>query len=466
MGHAKISLERSLTMSRVRTRFAPSPTGTPHIGNIRTALFEWLFARHNGGDFIVRIEDTDQSRKVEGSVESLLESLRWLGMDWDEGPEVGGDNGPYFQSERLEYYRTYTDKLIEMGKAYRFEDERGSAVKFAMPSDGSTTTHDRIRGEVSFDNLLLDDFVILKSDGFPTYHLAHIVDDHLMGITHVIRAEEWLPSLPKHLLIYAALEWDPPEFAHLPVILAPDKSKLSKRHGSTSLLEYKESGYLPQAMMNFMALLGWSLDDKSELFSRDELVNVFSLDRVVSSSAIFNIEKLDWMNGHYIREMSSDELTIALLSHWNVVSPPGLPSGPDPKLLAQIVPLVQDRLKTLNDAAERIPFFFSDEFEYEASELIQRNMDDAETVSALEASMSAIGSVHPFTASGLEERLRTLAEDLELKVGQLLGTLRVATSGLKVSPPLFESLEILGRERVLHDLRRAIEKLSQCRSHL
>ena len=202
MAHAKISLERSLTMSRVRTRFAPSPTGTPHIGNIRTALFEWLFARHNGGDFIVRIEDTDQSRKVEGSVESLLESLRWLGMDWDEGPEVGGDNGPYFQSERLDYYRTYTDKLIEMGKAYRFEDERGSAVKFAMPSDGSTTTHDRIRGEVSFDNLLLDDFVILKSDGFPTYHLAHIVDDHLMGITHVIRAEEWLPSLPKHLLIY------------------------------------------------------------------------------------------------------------------------------------------------------------------------------------------------------------------------------------------------------------------------
>ena len=359
MAHAKISLERSLTMSRVRTRFAPSPTGTPHIGNIRTALFEWLFARHNGGEFIVRIEDTDQSRKVEGSVESLLESLRWLGMDWDEGPEVGGENGPYFQSERLDYYRAYTDKLIEMGKAYRFEDERGSAVKFAMPRDGSTITHDRVRGEVSFDNLLLDDFVILKSDGFPTYHLAHIVDDHLMGITHVIRAEEWLPSLPKHLLIYEALEWDPPEFAHLPVILAPDKSKLSKRHGSTSLLEYKESGYLPQAMMNFMALLGWSLDDKSELFSRDELVNVFTLDRVVSSPAIFNIEKLDWMNGHYIREMSGDELTMALLSYWNVVSPPGLPPGPDPKVLAQIVPLIQDRLKTLDDAAERIPFFFS-----------------------------------------------------------------------------------------------------------
>ena len=332
-----------------------------------------------------------------------------------------------------------------------------------MPRDGSTITHDRVRGEVSFDNLLLDDFVILKSDGFPTYHLAHIVDDHLMGITHVIRAEEWLPSLPKHLLIYEALEWDPPEFAHLPVILAPDKSKLSKRHGSTSLLEYKESGYLPQAMMNFMALLGWSLDDKSELFSRDELVNVFTLDRVVSSPAIFNIEKLDWMNGHYIREMSGDELTMALLSYWNVVSPPGLPPGPAPKVLAQIVPVSQDRLKTLDDAAERIPFFFSDEFEYEASELIQRNMDDAETVSALEATMSAVSSVHPFTASSLEERLRTLAEDLELKVGQLLGTLRVATSGLKVSPPLFESLEILGRERVLHDVQRAIEKLSQCR---
>ena len=325
-----------MSASTVRTRYAPSPTGEPHVGNIRTALFAWLTARANNGSFVLRIEDTDQRRKVEGAVEMQMEALRWLGVDWDEGPDIGGAYGPYTQSQRLEHYRQAADQLVESGRAYNCycsperlskmrESQRqrertgydrrcrnrapspdGSVtpvVRFKMPVDGETVVQDIVRGRVTFRNDLLDDYVVLKSDGFPTYHLAHLVDDHLMEMSHVIRAEEWLPSLPLHIRIYEAFGWEPPQFAHVPNILAPDKSKLSKRHGATSTLSYREQGYVPDAILNFLALLGWSLDDRTDLIPREDLKRQFSLDRVSRSPAVFQTDKLDWMNGQYIKTM-------------------------------------------------------------------------------------------------------------------------------------------------------------------
>lgn len=452
-------------MSHVRVRYAPSPTGEPHVGNIRTALFTWLFARRHGGKFVLRIEDTDQSRKVAGSVEAILEAMRWLGLDWDEGPDVGGKYGPYCQSERLDQYHAATEQLLTSGRAYRFEDERGSAVKFAMPKDGSTVVSDAVRHRVEFDNSLIDDFVILKSDGFPTYHLASVVDDHLMEISHVIRAEEWLPSAPRHVRLYEAFGWKMPQFAHVPDILAEDRSKLSKRHGAVSIAQYRRMGYLPHAMINFLALLGWSYDDKTDLLTRKDLIHSFSLERVSKSGAVFNQDKLDWMNGHYIRETTDADLADALLEYWTVSPPNTMPPNPDRQTLIRIAPLIRERMKTLADAAERIGFFFDDAFQYEPSELIQRKMDAAGALRALEAAKNAVQLIEPFETARIEQALRSLADDLNLKTGQLLGTLRVATSGQRVSPPLFESMEILGRERVLRDIGRAIDKLESQKEH-
>lgn len=452
-------------MSHVRVRYAPSPTGEPHVGNIRTALFTWLFARRHGGKFVLRIEDTDQSRKVAGSVEAILEALRWLELDWDEGPDLGGEYGPYYQSERLDQYHDAAEQLLSSGRAYRFEDERGSAVKFAMPKDGSTVVSDAVRQSVEFDNSLIDDFVILKSDGFPTYHLASVVDDHLMDISHVIRAEEWLPSAPRHVRLYEAFDWKMPQFAHVPDILAEDRSKLSKRHGAVSIAQYRRMGYLPHAMINFLALLGWSYDDKTDLLTRKDLIHSFSLERVSKAGAIFNQAKLDWMNGHYIRETTDADLADALLEYWTVSPPNTMPPHPDRQTLIRIAPLIRERMKTLADASDRIGFFFDDAFQYEPSELIQRKMDAAGALQALEAARDALQPIEPFETARIEQALRSLADDLNLKTGQLLGTLRVATSGQRVSPPLFESMEILGRERVLRDIERAIDKLESQKEH-
>ena len=487
-----------MTDEKIRVRYAPSPTGEPHVGNIRTAIFNWLCARHYGGSLVIRVEDTDQSRKVEGATEQLLDALKWLGLDWDEGPDVGGSYAPYYQSQRLEHYHAASERLLESGDAYkcycspdrlaemRKEQARlklppgydgkclslssgevadlGEAgavpvVRFKMPDDGVTTVDDLVRGEVSFENRLIDDFVILKSDGFPTYHLAALVDDHLMKITHVMRAEEWLPSTPRHVQLYRALGWKPPRFAHLPIILAPDRSKLSKRHGATSILEYREQGFLPQAMVNFLSMLGWSLDDKTELLSITELVHHFTIDRVAKAGAIFNAEKLSWMNGHYIREFSVEELADALLDYWRRYPPAEIPELPERSYLARIVPLVQERLKTLADAAPLIPFLFQDEVDYEAVELVQKGMDVAETQRALMAAVDGIGAVSPFDADGLETVLRPMAQELNVKAGQLFGSLRVATTGLRVAPPLFETMEVLGRERTLASIHKAIDKL-------
>ena len=485
---------------RVRVRFPPSPTGVPHVGNVRTAVFNWLFARHTGGAFIIRVEDTDQTRKVEGATEQMLEALRWLGVDWDEGPDVGGSCGPYIQSQRLGLYREAADRLLDSGKAYRCfcsperlaetrgrqsgrnqltgydrlcrrlsEAERSEreksgvvpVVRFKMPLDGVSTLQDLVRGEVTVENRLVDDFVMMKSDGFPTYHLANVVDDHLMEISHVMRAEEWLPSVPRHLQLYQALGWKPPQFAHFPIILAPDRSKLSKRHGATSILDYRQMGFLPQAMLNTLTLLGWSLDDKTEIIPIQELAKHFSIERVSKAAAVFSIEKLTWMNGHYIRQMSHAELADALLEYWRRYPPPQIPDLPDKTYLLRIVPLVQERLKTLGDAALLIPFLFQDEIEYETGELVQKGMDESGAKRALEASLVRLSELSSFDDGSIEGCLRPLADEAGVKVGQLLGSLRVAITGLRVSPPIFQSIEVLGRERTLAAIKKAVDRLSE-----
>jgi glutamyl-tRNA synthetase len=328
-----------------------------------------------------------------------------------------------------------------------------------MPLDGTTTLNDLVRDEVTFENRLIDDFVILKSDGFPTYHLAHIVDDHMMKISHVLRSEEWLPSAPRHLQIYRAIGWEPPRFAHLPLILAPDRSKLSKRHGATSVLEYRQMGYVPDAMVNFLTLLGWSLDDKTEIFSRDELIKHFSIDRVARAGALFDSEKLNWMNGYYIRQMSQDELAEHLLNYWRQYPAAEIPVLPSKDELTRIVPLIQERLKTLADAAALIPFFFKDEIEFENDELVQKGMDADGTRAGLQFALDGLERLDSFDSDAIEHMLREQAKELNVKAGQHFGALRVATTGLRVSPPLFQSMEALGKERTISFIKRAIDKL-------
>ena len=482
----------------VRVRYAPSPTGYPHVGNIRTALFNWLFARRSGGSFIVRIEDTDVARKVKGTVEAILEGLSWLGLNWDEGPDVGGKFGPYFQSQRLELYREAAERLVSQGDAYycycspqRLEEMRAEqvrdkqplgydrrcrnlspeerakkeaegitpVVRFQTPLTGQTGFNDLIRGQVVFDNNTLDDFVLLKSDGYPTYHLANVVDDHLMEISHVLRAEEWLSSTPRHLLLYQALEFEPPQFAHLPMLLGADRAKLSKRHGASSITEYREQGYLPEAMVNFLALLGWSLDDKTELLSRQELINNFSLERVSRTAAIFNHEKLYWMNGVFLRELSHEDLLQKIMPFLESGLPKEVNRPISKEYVSRIVPLTRERINTLAEAATYANFFFLDKLEYDASLLIGKKMTIETTLKALKAAQEKLSLLESFDHDSLEGTLRPLADELGLNAGQLFSPLRVATTGRTAAPPLFETMVVLGKERCLERIRVAIEKL-------
>ncbi|MCS7207814.1 MAG: glutamate--tRNA ligase [Dehalococcoidia bacterium] len=496
----------------VRVRYAPSPTGEPHVGNIRTALFNWLFARHHGGAFIVRIEDTDQERLVPGAVEAILEGLQWLGLDWDEGPTPDGKGSfgpyaPYFQSQRLPLYHQAARTLMERGWAYecfctpqeleamRQEQQRlrqppgywgkcraltpdqrealraqgrKSVIRFRVPRDPGEeiSVHDLVRGEVRWQTALLDDFVCLKSDGFPTYHLAVVVDDHAMRMSHVLRAEEWLPSTPRHLLLYRALGWEPPLFAHLPMILGPDRSKLSKRHGATSIREYRRMGYLPEAMLNFLALLGWSLDETTEILTREDLIRHFSLERVVKAGAIFNLEKLTWMNGVYIRRLSPQDLAQRLRPflerpHAEGGLPDSVPRPLDEAYLQRVVPLVQERLRTLVDGPALMDFFFLDEVDYDPALLVPKGMDTATTLRTLEAVQEALQRVSVWDAPHLEGVLRPLCEALGLATGQVFGMVRVATTGRTAAPPLFQTMEVLGKERTLRRLERAQRKLKE-----
>ena len=482
----------------VRVRYAPSPTGQPHIGNVRTALFNWLFARSCGGSFIVRIEDTDQSRLDPFAVEGILESLNWLGIDWDEGPQVGGLYGPYLQSQRLNIYHQAAKGLMEMGFAYHcyctpqrldemrklqmkerktigydrhclnlgtreLREHEGTGrtpvVRFKMPTSQEIRLTDLVRGDVTWRSDLLDDFVILKSDGFPTYHLANVLDDHYMEISHVLRAEEWLSSTPRHLLLYRALKFKPPLFGHLPIILGPDRSKLSKRHGAAPTLEYKKHGYLPSALVNFMVLLGWSLDDRTEIMDRQTLIDNFALDRVVKAGAVFDREKLEWMNGVYIRGLGTGELAEEILAYWREYPPATIPKQPNREYFVKMMPLIQERLKTLDDAADISLIFFQSEISYDSKDLVQKGMNSESSLSALSAVLDRLGRCSTFDTETLEEILREMARDLALSGRQFLGLIRVAITGRIAAPPLFQTMEVLGYERCLERISKAIEFL-------
>ena len=480
----------------VRVRYAPSPTGEPHLGNIRSALFNWLFARASGGIFIVRIEDTDQARLVEGAMDSILDALRWLGLDWDEGPGKGGAFGPYMQSERKAagIYDEHIARLIAGGNAYYCycsterlsalrkeqqarkqppgydrrcrvlsdaERERLAAdnprpvVRFKMPTAGSVVVRDVVRGDVEFDLSLLDDFVLLKSDGFPTYHLANVVDDHLMEISHIMRAEEWLPSAPRHQELYKAFGYEMPEMVHLSIILGPDRSKLSKRHGATSVLEYRDRGYLPGAMVNFLALMGWSLDDSTDVISREELIKHFSLERIAASPAVFDVAKLDWFNGVYMRKMTVDDLADELAQVLDEGLPEEVTRPIDRGYLRRILPLEQERLKTLGEAPDLLSFFFVAQPKYNPLKIIQKGMVRDDTREAIGRALKTAEALELWEAPTLEKAFRALAEELELKTGQLFGGLRVALTGREAAPPLFDTMAVLGKERCVARLKSA-----------
>lgn len=476
----------------VRTRYAPSPTGVPHVGNIRTALFDWLLARHFGGQFIVRLEDTDRSRFVPESVAGIVESLRWLGLDWDEGLDRGGPCGPYTQSERLPMYRAAADRLLRQGDAYecwcsserldvvrteqarlkqpprydrrcredggraeaRREAEaegRGRVVRFRTPLEGTVSLGDAIHGPLTFDLSTIDDFILLKSDGFPVYALAYIVDDDAMRISHVLRGDEWIPSVPRHLLVYRALDVTVPVIAHLPRILGPDGAKLSKRHGATSVFEYRDQGYLPDAMFNFLGLIGWSLDDKTEIISRDQFVASFTLDRVVKNPAMFNIDKLTWMNGVYIRDMPEPELVETFAVWLDRGLPPSVPRPVDRGLVARIAPLIRERVKLLAEVVDYSDFFFLDALAYTADDLLGKAFASkaASAAAALRRAVEIMAALPGWTHDAIEAALRTLAAGEGVKAGDLFSLVRVAVTGRRVTPPLFESMEILGRDRCL-----------------
>jgi glutamyl-tRNA synthetase len=478
----------------VRVRFAPSPTGHLHVGGARTALFNWLFARNQGGVFVLRIEDTDKLRSTEESTGGILSSLHWLGLDWDEGPGVGGEYEPYFQMQRIPFYQAAVEQLLETGKAYHCyctqeelksrrqaalaegrppgydrrcrhlsSGERAAleaegkkpAVRFAMPMEGKTVVHDLIRGDVHFANDQLDDLVIMKADGTPTYNFAVVVDDMLMRISHVIRAEDHLANTPRQIRIYEALDYALPQFAHVSMILGEDGARLSKRHGATAVGEYRGAGYLPEAMFNFLALLGWAYDDKTELMSRDEIIERFTLEKANPSPAVFSKEKLDWMNGVYIRGLAEDDLVRRLLPF---LENAGLEA--DEYTVRRLVPLIQERIKLLSDAAELVDFFFTEKITYEPKLLMGKKMGASDSLNALRRALQALEEVSSFEESALEAVLRALVDELGVKAGQLFGIIRVAVTGKTVAPPLFGTLSVLGRERVLARLRTAEDLLA------
>lgn len=477
----------------VRVRFAPSPTGYPHIGNIRTVVFNWLFARHYGGKFVLRIEDTDRTRYVPEAIDEIMGALRWLGMDWDEGPDVGGPYGPYIQSERLPIYKAKAEELVARGLAYRcnctperLEEVREAqrlrgqppmydrhcrdlppdaispdephVIRLKVPLEGKTVVHDLLKGEIEFENALIDDQVLLKSDGFPTYHLAVVVDDHLMQITHVIRADEWLPSTPKHVLLYQAFGWELPTFVHVPLVNGADGKKLSKRHGAVAVSEFRRQGYLPEALFNFLALLGWAPGSgiDQEIFSREELIERFDVSHINLAPAVFSYEKLDWMNGVYIRALKPEELLQRLIPFWQEA---GLIPNPVPRellpTLEKIVPLVQERIKTLRDVLDLTDCIFNDIATPPAEQLIGKKMTAEESLNALRIAHQRLAGLLSFDAETMEHAMRALCEELNLKPVQLFTILRVAGTGKAVTPPLFGTFEVIGRERVLERLSAA-----------
>lgn len=486
-----------------RVRFAPSPTGYLHVGGLRTALYNYLFAKKNNGKFILRIEDTDRNRYVEGAVENLINALKWSGLQFDEGPNADGNFGPYFQSERLDIYKKYADELIEKGKAYycfctperlktlRKEQEKqklpqakydkhclhlskdeidinlkngvSKVVRLNVEPNQVIKFDDVIRGHIEFESNNIDDQVLIKSDGYPTYHLANVVDDHLMKITHVIRGEEWLSSTPKHVLLYDAFGWERPIFAHLPLLLNPDKSKLSKRQGDVAVEDYRDKGYLKEALINFVALLGWNAGDDKEFYYMDELINSFSLERVNKAGAVFDLQKLNWLNAEHLRKKSNEEL-LNLLKDEIQKSPIGMVSQKfknqnfSDSYLTLVIEAMKERVSFVKEFIDNCTYFYEAPTEYE-----QKSVEKywkPETPVQLKKLNDEFSKLSNPTKENYEQALVKVSEELNVGKGKLIHPLRLAVSGQSTGPGMFDLLFILGKDEVVRRIETALAKLS------
>ncbi|MCC7110708.1 MAG: glutamate--tRNA ligase [Deltaproteobacteria bacterium] len=486
----------------VVVRIAPSPTGDPHVGTAYIALFNYAFAKQRGGKFLLRIEDTDRTRSTKASEDMILASLRWLGFSWDEGPDVGGPNGPYRQSERLPLYVKHVDELVARGEAYwctcaaerldgvrkeqmarkenpgydgrcRFRDpaevkaerERGVAavVRLKVPRGGDDPKkgadgraepvkvrfNDLLRGAVEFDTREIDDQVLLKSDGYPTYHLANIVDDHLMGVTHVLRGEEWISSTPKHVLLYQAYGWEAPAFAHLPLLRNADKSKVSKRKNPVSLSYFREAGYFPDAMVNFLGMMAFTFEDGREIFTLDDFVKNFQLERVVLGGPVFDLKKLLWLNGRYLREQRSDEELVAYLKE-RLFSD---------DYLQRVVAVVKERFEKAEDLIDYAPYFFTGGVSPAAEDLLVKGRGKKDSIALWEALVEKVDGQQDFSAPKVEELLNAFLEEKGLLAKELFMALRWMVTGKKATPPLHDTMAVLGRERVRTRIRAGLELL-------
>jgi glutamyl-tRNA synthetase len=477
------------TTAPVRVRIAPSPTGDPHVGTAYIALFNYVFAKKHGGQFVLRIEDTDRTRSTLDSEQAILRALHWLGLSWDEGPDVGGPYGPYRQSERATIYREHARLLVDKGAAYpcfcteaRLEALRAAqraekkppgydglcrrldrvsaqarvaagekhVLRLAMPKEGVTVVDDGLRGTVEFQNATIDDQVLLKSDGFPTYHLANVVDDHLMKITHVVRAEEWISSTPKHVQLYRAFGWPAPRFYHMPLLRNADKSKISKRKNPVSLDYYRDAGYLPEALLNFLALMGFSFGENREKFTLHEMIGAFDWGKISLGGPVFDLAKLSWLNGLYIRELSPAELVQRLLA-WRLSS----------EFLARLVPLEQERIERLDQFIPATAFFFTGDLDYGAmlGEMIPKGRDAVATAKALADLADELDNVRPFSTATVEPVVRAFVEKLGWKSKELFMAVRIAVTGRSAAPPLFDTLDAIGKELVRRRLRMAAQAL-------
>ena len=473
---------------KVRTRVAPSPTGDPHVGTAYIALFNRCFAKQYDGQFILRIEDTDRVRSTATSEQKIFDSLRWLGLDWDEGPDVGGDFGPYRQSERAGMYRQYAEQLLDAGhafKCYRSAEElddirnrlkesgenramkpadlqldaeevqrreaagSGYVIRMMVPEDGRCTIHDRLRGEVELDWAMVDAQILLKSDGMPTYHLANVVDDHLMEITHVIRGEEWINSAPKHQLLYQYFGWEMPELCHLPLLRNPDKSKLSKRKNPTSILYYQRMGYLADAVVNYLGRMGWSMPDEQEKFSLAEMQAAFDIDRVSLGGPIFDLEKLDWLNGLWIRESLNDEQLAQALVDWAL----------NAENLAAVIPQVKPRMEKLSDFAPAVAFLLSGQLALGQDDFAVLKMEQEEQLKVLQFAQWRLESVDDWQRDTLFDVLKALAGQLDIKIKDFLAPLFVAVAGTTASFSVMDGMALLGSDLSRARLRHAIEVL-------
>ena len=474
-------------MSEVRVRIAPSPTGSPHVGTAYMGLFNYAFARSQGGRFILRIEDTDQTRSRPEYEKGIFDALRWVGLSWDEGPDTGGTFVPYRQSERTEIYRRHTGELLASGAAYRcfctesrlaemrarmreakisggydgfcrklpeaeinekLDSGTPFVVRLKVPESGQCTIHDRLRGDVVYNHAGIDDQILLKSDGFPTYHLANVVDDHLMGISHVIRGEEWLPSTPKHLLLYRAFGWPEPEFIHLPLLLNPDGSKLSKRKNPTSIIYYRDAGYLPEALLNYLGLMSYSRPNQEEKFSLEEFVSDFNIDRISLGGSIFDLKKLNWLSGRYLRENHDPAALWRRIQDWRM----------NERVFVPMIRMMQHRMETLGDLFPKCTFAFLREVEYEPELLQIKDRTLADSAPVIQTLIYQMETIRDWTANEIEAGVREVTEFWQWPIRDITAILFTAVTGSRVGPPVYDSMELIGWDMTRRRLMIALEK--------